>query len=324
MAGFLGGKVAQYALVLLVTVTLIFLLPRLMPGSPLAYLAGEDVGSLTPQDRARIVSEAGLDRPLGEQYVRFLGQLVRGDLGYSFQQNKPVSAILAARLPWTLLLTGTALVLSTVAGVACGALAAWRRGGRTDIGALLLFIFLDSLPSFWLGMILIADFGVRLGLFPTFGARDVGPGSAGVSYWVDVAHHLVLPVTTLTLVSVSATFLTMRYSLLTVLGEEYVTVASAKGLAGHQVLLRHALRNALLPVATVFLLNLGQAVAGATVVETVFSYPGVGRLMYEAGLSRDYPLLQGGFLLITLCILAANVVADLLYPLLDPRVTRRA
>src|SRR5687768_2276775 len=121
MAGFLGGKVAQYALVLLVTVTLVFLLPRLMPGSPLAHLAGEDVGSMTPQDRARVLSQAGLDRPLGEQYVRFLGQLVRGDLGYSFQQNKPVSTILAARLPWTLLLTGTALVLSTVAGVACGA-----------------------------------------------------------------------------------------------------------------------------------------------------------------------------------------------------------
>jgi peptide/nickel transport system permease protein len=186
------------------------------------------------------------------------------------------------------------------------------------------FIFLQSLPSFWVGMILVAVFAVQLELFPTFGSRDVFSRLEGLDYMVDVAHHLVLPATTLVLFTVSETFLTMRYSMLTVLGEDFVTVARAKGLAQHQVLFRHAVRNAILPVATVFMLRLGEAFAGATVIETVFSYPGVGRLIYDAVLARDYPLLQGAFLLITLSVVAANLVADLLYPILDPRVARRA
>jgi peptide/nickel transport system permease protein len=322
VSGFFTARLGQYGLVLLVTLTLNFLLPRMMPGNPLAYLAGEDVGMMSAADRARVIGDAGLDRPLWEQYVRYLGNLARADLGYSFQQRKPVAGILAERLPWTLLLMGTALVVSTLVGVALGALAAWRRGRRSDLGLLGIFIFLESLPGFWLGMILVAVFAVQLSLFPTFGARDVFARLQGADYALDVAHHLVLPGATLVLITVSGTFLTMRYSMLSVLGEEYITVARAKGLADRQVLFRHAVRNALLPVATVFLLNLGQAVAGATVIETVFSYPGIGRTMYEAVLARDYPLLQGGFLLITLSVLVFNVLADLIYPLLDPRVVR--
>lgn len=324
MASFLGGKLAQYALVLLVTLTLNFFLPRWMPGSPLAYLAGQDIGTMTPQDRERVMSQAGLDRPLPEQYLIYLGGLIRGDLGFSFKQNKPVGAVLVERLPWTLLLTGTALVVATLAGVVFGAIAGWRRGRRADLGALGLFVFLESVPGFWLAMILVAVFGVQLGLLPTFGARDVVARLEGTAYWLNVGKHLILPATTLVLITVSATFLTMRYSMLSVLGEEYITVARAKGLSDRQVLFRHAVRNALLPVATVFLLNLGYAVAGATVIETVFSYPGVGRLMYEAALARDYPMLQGGFLIITLSVIVANLLADLVYPLLDPRVTHGA
>lgn len=322
MTRFLAAKAAQYGLVLLVTVTLNFLLPRFMPGSPLQYLAGEDVGTMSAQDRARVMREAGLDRSLPEQYLVYLGSLARGDLGYSFQQRKPVGALLLERLPWTVLLTGTALVLATGLGVVFGALAGWRRGRAVDVGALGFFIFLESLPGFWLAMLLVAVFAVSMGLFPTFGARDVFARLEGTAYWLDVAHHLVLPVVTLTLITTSAVFLTMRYSMLTVLGEQYITVARAKGLPERRVLFKHAVRNALLPVATVFLLNLGQAVAGATVIETVFSYPGVGRLLYEAVLARDYPLLQGGFLVITVSVVAANLVADLLYPFLDPRVSR--
>jgi peptide/nickel transport system permease protein len=322
MANFISNKLGQYALVLLVTLTLNFLLPRLMPGSPLARLAGEEVGNMSAADRARVIRDAGLDRPMHEQYALYLGNLLRWDLGQSFQQRKPVSTVLAERLPWTLLLMGSALVVSTLLGVVLGALAGWRRGHRSDIGLLSVFVFLESLPGFWLGMILVAVFAVQLGLFPTFGARDVIGRPEGLEYVADVARHLALPATTLVLITVSSTFLTMRYSMLTVLGEEYVTVARAKGLTGGQVLFRHAMRNALLPVATVFFLNLGVAVGGQVVIETVFSYPGVGRMMYEAVLARDYPLLQGGFLLITLSVLVANLLADLVYPLLDPRVTR--
>lgn len=294
-----------------------------MPGSPLANLAGEEVGTLTAQERDQVMRQAGLDRPMHEQYAIYLGDLARGELGYSYQRQRPVLDVLVERVPWTLLLTGVALVASTLLGILFGALAGWRRGRRSDLGALGVFIFLESLPGFWLAMILVAVFAVQLRIFPTFGARDLYSGLEGFAYWADVGRHLVLPVTTLTLITVSATFLTMRASMLSVLGEDYITVARGKGLAEPQVLFRHAVRNALLPVATVFLLNLGQTVAGATVIETVFSYPGVGRLMYEAVLARDYPMLQGGFLVITLSIVVANMLADLAYPLLDPRVVRR-
>lgn len=293
-----------------------------MPGSPLANLAGEEVGTLTAQERDQVMRQAGLDRPLHEQYAIYLGDLARAELGYSYQRQRPVADVLAERVPWTLLLTGVALIASTLLGILFGALAGWRRGRRSDLGALGVFIFLESLPGFWLAMILVAVFAVQLRIFPTFGARDLYSGLEGFAYWLDVGRHLVLPVTTLTLITVSATFLTMRASMLSVLGEDYITVARGKGLAEPQILFRHAVRNALLPVATVFLLNLGQTVAGATVIETVFSYPGVGRLMYEAVLARDYPMLQGGFLVITLSIVVANMLADLAYPLLDPRVVR--
>ncbi|MSQ36724.1 MAG: ABC transporter permease [Chloroflexi bacterium] len=323
MTRFFGGKLAQYALVLFVTISLNFILPRAMPGSPIGFLVGEEVGSLTPAERQRVLRSVGLDRPLHEQYLSYLGGLAHGDLGYSYQRQRPIAEVLADRLPWTLLLTGIALALSTLLGIVFGALAGWRRGRRSDLAALAVFIFLESLPGFWLAMILVAVFAVQFGIFPTFGARELYSGLEGAAYWFDIARHLALPVTTLTLITVSATFLTMRASMLSVLGEEYVTVARGKGLRERQVLFGHAVRNALLPVATVFLLNLGQTVAGATVIETVFSYPGVGRLMYEAVLARDYPTLQGGFLVITLSIVAGNLLADLAYPLLDPRVTRR-
>jgi peptide/nickel transport system permease protein len=218
--------------------------------------------------------------------------------------------------------TGTALVVSGLLGITFGALAGWHHGHRVDAAALGVFVVLESLPAFWVGMILVAVFAVQTGLLPTFGARTALSQLEGLAYWSDVLRHLALPAATLVLVTVSGTFLTMRSSMLSVLGEEFVVVARAKGLAERQVLFGHALRNALLPVTTVFLLNLGQLVAGATVVETVFSYPGIGRLLYEAVLARDYPLLQGGFLVITLSMLIANLAADLLYPLLDPRLTR--
>ena len=323
MTRFIGGKLAQYGLVLFLTVTLNFLLPRAMPGSPLSFLAGEEVGTLTTQERERLLREVGLDRPLHEQYVSYLGDLARGDLGYSYQRQRPIGEVLVERIPWTLLLTGLALLLSTGLGLVFGAIAAWRRGTRTDFASLAVFIFLESLPGFWLAMILIAVFAVELRLLPTFGARDLYAGLTGIAYWLDVARHLVLPVTTLTLITVSATFLTMRASMLAILGSEFVMVARGKGLSERAVVFRHAVPNAILPVATVFLLNLGQAVAGATVIETVFSYPGVGRLMYEAVLARYYPMLQGGFLVITVSVLIGNMIADLAYPILDPRVVRR-
>ncbi len=317
---FWTAKLGQYLLVLLIILAINFFLPRAMPGSPLRFLAGEDVGFLPPETIQELLAKNGLDKPLPQQFWLYLKNLLKGDLGYSYQMKRPVLEVLWERLPWTLLLTGTSLILATIIGVVVGTLAAWRRGRRFDAISLTTFILLDSTPSFWLGMILIAVFAVNAKLLPIFGAQTPWVTLTGWAYIADILKHLILPVTTLTLTTISGTFMIMRYSMLQTLGADYITTARSKGLPERVVLYRHAMRNALLPVATVFMLNLGFVVSGATVVETVFSYPGLGRLLFEAVLNRDYPLLQGAFLLITLSVLAANVVADLLYPLLDPRV----
>ncbi|NOZ29806.1 MAG: ABC transporter permease [Chloroflexi bacterium] len=322
MTTVLVRRLWQYGAVLFLTVSLNFLLPRLMPGDPLALLAGEDAALLPAETRAEILRRHGLDQPLWRQYIRYLGDLARADWGYSYQQKRPIVDILRERLPWTVLLTGTSLLLSTALGVLFGVLTAWRRGGASDIGILAFFLFLQSLPAFWVGMIFIAVFAVQLGWLPTFGAQTSWRQLAGWARVADILKHLVLPVATLTLVSVPGTFLITRYSMLSVLREDYILVARAKGLAERALMFRHAIRNALLPVATVFMLNLGFVVSGATVVETVFSYPGLGRLLYEAVLNRDYPVLQAAFLLITVSVIAGNILADLVYPVLDPRVRR--
>ncbi|MCS7198498.1 MAG: ABC transporter permease [Candidatus Bipolaricaulota bacterium] len=313
-------KLASYVLVLLLAITLNFLLPRLMPGTPLRFFVGDDVALLSQESVRELMAQHRLDRPLWEQYLHYLWQLVQGDLGYSYQERKPVLAVLLERLPWTLLLTGTALVLSTAIGVTMGALAAWRHGSAFDALVLSLFVLLDSMPSFWVGMIFIAVFAAHLGWFPIFGAQTPWAALTGWEYLLDILKHLVLPVLTLTLTTISGTFLVTRSAMLGVLGEDYIRTARSKGLSEFRVLYRHALRNGMLPVVTVFMINLGFLVSGATVVETVFSYPGLGRLLYEAVLQRDYPLMQGAFLLITVSVLIANLCADLLYSRVDPRV----
>lgn len=320
MARFYTAKLGQYALVLLVALTLNFLLPRFMPGDPLQYIIGEDIGRLTPQERERVRVEQGLDRPLPEQFARYAAGLARGDLGWSIGRKAPVGEVLKERIPPTLLLTGGALLLSTLLGVALGAAAAWRRGSRSDLGVMSFFIFLESLPSFWVGMLFVAIFAVNLRILPIFGIETPYVRYQGIDRARDIAIHLVLPLATLTLVSISAMFLTARYSMLAVLGEDYITVARSKGVRERAVLFRHALRNALLPIATLVMLRVGFVVSGAVVVETVFAWPGVGRMLFEAVLARDYPLLQAGFILTTFTVVAANVLVDLMYPVLDPRV----
>lgn len=318
------ARALQYGLVLWAALTVNFLLPRAMPGSPLPYLVGEEVGSLSAERLAEVRARYGLDESLGRQYLGYLGGIARGEWGTSFQLGRPVADVLRERLPWTLLLVGSSLVLATLFGVVAGALASWRRGGRFDTLSLGTAIVLDALPTFWLGMILIAVFAVELRWLPSFGA--VTPGAA-LGPWAltrDVARHLVLPVVALTGATLSGTYLVMRYAMLDVLGQDYVRTARAKGVPERTLLLGHAVRNALLPVSTVVFLNLGFLIGGATVVETVFAYPGVGTLLYEAVLSRDYPVLQGAFFVLTVSVVLANAVADAVYPLLDPRVRRRA
>jgi len=317
---FLAGKGVQYALVLLFAITLNFLLPRMMPGSPLLFLVGEDVGFMPAEQRAQIMRAFGLDQPLWRQYVIYLGNLAQGDLGFSYQQGRPIVEIIRNRLPWTLLLVGLSLLLATFVGVAWGLLAAWHRGGPVDFASLAVAMFFESTPSFWLGMIFIATFAAGLGWFPIFGAQTIGIPLSGVAWIADRLRHLALPLATLTLITIPGMFMIMRYAMLTVLGEQYITTARSKGVVERRVMYGHAMRNALLPVATVFMLNLGTIVSGATVIETVFSYPGVGRLLFEAVLARDYPVIQATFFVVTVSVIAMNIIADLLYPVIDPRL----
>ncbi len=318
----LAGRVGQYALVLWAALTLNFLLPRVAPGDPINYLTGGKLNDLTPEQRAQVLSQYGLDRPVVEQYVQYWLDLAGLELGTSVRFGRPVAEVLMDRLPWTLLLVGCAMTLSFLIGVTAGTVAAWKRGSARDTGLMVSILSLEAMPRFWIGMILISVFSVSLGWFPSFGAVSLAGSGGGLDAVFEVAHHLVLPVIAITLATTGSVFLLSRASMLTTLGEDYTTMAEAKGASERGVVFRHALRNALLPVYTNFTLSLGTLVSGAVVIETVFAYPGLGRLIYEGVLARDYPLLQGAFLLVTVGVVSANLLADLTYPLLDPRVRR--
>lgn len=314
------GRIAQYALVVLIALSLNFAIPRLAPGSPIDYLVpSEQVTTVTPEQRERILAQFGLERPLAEQYWSYLSGIVQGDLGLSTQQGRPVVDMLLERLPWTLVLVGGAITLSLIVGAGAGFLAAARRGGRMEVGGLAFFMFLDSMPPFWIGMLLLVLFSGYLKLLPVFGALPLTNAAGGFGLTLEVAERLVLPLLTLTLVRAGWLFLVARSSLAGELSEDYILMAEAKGLSRRKVVLGHGVRNALLPLVTAVAVEAGTVVGGATVVETVFSYPGLGRLIYESVLSRDYPVLQGAFLLLALGVIAANLLADLLYPIIDPR-----
>ncbi|HEX2262377.1 MAG TPA: ABC transporter permease [Pseudonocardiaceae bacterium] len=315
-------RVAQYALVLWVAATINFALPYLAPGDPVDYLYTGAIQGLTDEQLSQIRTGYGLDRPILEQYAGFWTGLARGDLGISVAHNRPVVDLLLERLPWTLALIGLGVLGATMLGVALGAVAAWWRGRRRDIGLVAGVLAVDSMPSFWIGMMLIAVFAVQLGWFPSFGATEITAGGAAAIG--EMLRRLALPVVTITLAIFGSIFLLTRAAMISVLDEPFVRLARAKGVSEPRIALRHALRNALLPVFTNVTVMVGALLSSLVVVETVFAYPGLGRLIYEAVTARDYPLLQGGFLLITIGVIVLNLLADLTYPLLDPRVRRPA
>jgi len=312
-------RLTQYGVVVVVAVTLNFLLPRLMPGNPLVLIAGVDVGLLSPEERAEIVARVGLDAPLWKQYFSYWGDIFTGDFGYSFRSKRPIVDMIWDRLPWTLLITGLSLIVSAVAGVILGAISAWRRGTKTDLGMLTGMISVESLPSFWLGMLLISIFAVQWGVLPSSHAVTAASGLAGWAHTWDILTHAILPVVTLSILATPGVYMTMRYSMLETLGEDYIRTARAKGAGERRVLFGHVARNTIAPVVTVLALRLGFAFSGTVIVETVFTYPGLGRLVFDAVSGRDYPVMQAAFLVFTAAVLVANLLADLLYPLIDPR-----
>jgi len=318
--GYLGRRLAALAATLLAVATFNFFLFRILPGDPIRLLAR--AGNLTPEAIARLRQLFGLDEPLPVQYLIYLKNIVTGQFGMSLTYRRPVVDILAERITNTLILLAAATIVVVIAGIALGVAAASRRGSRTDTGTVVTSLVFWSLPTFWTGLILIFIFGVWLQVFPISGMTD--PGSLFVTSplekALDVARHLVLPTITLALVDIGQFILITRSSLVDVLTEDYIVTARAKGLSRRAVVWRHGVRNALLPIVTATALYVSLIVGGAIQVETVFSWPGMGRLMYDAVLRRDYPILEASFFIFALVVVGANFVSDLLYQVLDPRV----
>lgn len=294
-----------------------FLLIHLAPGDPVLALAGEYGDE---EYYATMRARFGLDRPLGQQLTTYFSRVLRGDFGVSYVHGRPAAAVILERVPATLLLTATSLVLSSVAGVALGVAAALRPGGLRDSGLNAVTLGLYAAPVFWLGQLALLLFALRLGWFPVQGmtsAEDVGPGLAHVA---DVLRHLALPALVLASQEIAAVARLTRGELREELHTDYVRTAHAKGVPARKVVTRHALRLAMLPVVTVIGGRVGHLISGAIVVEVIFGWPGIGRLLLIAMQTRNAPIILGIFFLVAFAVVVANLVTDLVYGRLDPRI----
>ncbi|HET6819277.1 MAG TPA: ABC transporter permease [Candidatus Limnocylindria bacterium] len=327
---YLASKVAWAVVTIFVVITFNFFLFRILPGDPSRSLIRDP--RVNPEARAALIRRFGLDKPVfvnfedgnpfDSQYFAYLGALSRGDLGQSFaQRDQSVADLLGQALGNTLLLIMPAQILSILIGIALGLLAAWRRGTSIDAGALIFSLFMWSLPTFFLGLLFLFA-GSQWFDLPTAGRVTIGAHYA--SWWdgvYDIGKHLLLPTLSFTLVLLGEYMLIMRSSVIDVLSEDYILTAKAKGLTTWRIIRDHALKNSMLPMVTLIALNLGFTVSGAIQVESVFSYPGLGYRTVEAVSTRDFPVLQGAFLLLAISVVIANLAAELVYGWIDPRVT---
>jgi|tagenome__1003787_1003787.scaffolds.fasta_scaffold20936207_2 peptide/nickel transport system permease protein len=317
----MGGKAAAALATLAFVLVFNLVLFRVM-GDPTSQLAR--VPGATPQETARLRSDLGLDRSLPAQFGEYAKDTLTLDLGVGYRSREPVIDQIAAALPWTLLLVGVGTVLATLIGSWMGVRAAARRGRPTDDRLLGFSLFTYAAPEYWIGILLILVFAVAAPLFPA--GQQMTPGvdfANGFDQVQDVAAHLVLPATAMTLALLGQYFLIMRSSMVDVLTEDFITVKRATGLSRDRVIRRHAVPNALLPLITISAIQFGAVFGGAVTIETIFSWPGLGELSYQAIQDKDYPILQGTFLVFSVAVILANLVADALYFVLDPRVQAR-
>jgi peptide/nickel transport system permease protein len=322
VSGFVARRLASALVTIVLIVIVNFLLFRAMPGSPERVIL-RGTPNVTQEQLEAARRRWGLDRPvIPDQLVAYLGATARGDLGYSFvARGQTVADVIGQRVWPTVLLFGLGEAIAIVAGLALGAYSGWRRGGPVDYLGNGLSLILYATPYFLLGMGLLVVFATSLGWFPTFGMLTVGAQYASLGdRLLDFASHLALPLATVSLGLIGQYAIVMRSSIVETLSEDYVTTARAMGLRDGRILRGHALPNALLPTVTLIGINLGYVVAGAITVEVVFNWPGLGTLAVEALSARDYPVLQGVFLLLSVAVVLANLAADLVYSLLDPRV----
>jgi peptide/nickel transport system permease protein len=297
-----------------------FLLAHAVPGDPAEALAGDGAD---PIQIAAVREELGLDRPLVDQFLGYSGSVLSGDLGTSYVHRRPVAQLIRERIPATLLLTGTAMALSTVGGLAFGMIAARRPFGWVDLGVSTAALVGYALPVFWLAQLAVLAFALGLGVLPVQGMENAGLDLRGLDRVLDIARHLVLPSLVLAASEVALLTRMTRAGLLQEQGKGYIRTADAKGLERSQVLRRHALPNALLPVVTLLGTRVGFLISGAVLVENVFAWPGLGRLLVESAQSRDYSVVLGMVLLVTFALVVANLVTDLAYARIDPRIAYR-
>ena len=319
MLRFLASRLVKGVVVLLAIAVLNFALIRAAPGDPATVMAGE-AGAADALFVEQLRQRFGLDRPIIEQLGLYLKSIVTLDLGFSYRQNRSVASLIGERLPATLLLTGTAFLISLVLGIAAGALAAGRVGRASDTVITTLALAFYATPLFWIALMSQILFSLKLGLVPNVGYETIGAGYTGMARALDIGHHLILPALTLGLFFTALYARMMRASMLETAGADYVRTAQAKGVSPAVVTRRHVARNAILPVVTLAGLQAGQIVGGAILTETVFAWPGIGRLMFEALAQRDYQVLLGVFFVSSAMVVLFNLLTDLVYRLVDPRI----
>ncbi len=311
-----------YLLAAWAAITINFLLPRMMPGNPVEVLLARLKGHLSPQATRSLMIEFGLNHQasLVREYFTYLNQLAHGQLGVSITYfPTPVSTVIGEALPWTVILIGFATVVSFVLGTALGIIIGWKRGSRLDV-LLPATTFFSAVPYFWLALLAVLLFGFVLKWFPTSGGYGLtNTIGFNLPFIESAISHAVLPAVTIIVASIAGWLLSMRNMMVSVLGEDYVALAEAKGLSSRRIMMTYGARNAILPNVANFALSLGFVVSGAILTEAVFSYPGIGYLLYEAVSNEDFPLAQAIFLVITITVLLANLLADIVYGLLDPR-----
>lgn len=316
---FLAGRLVKGVLVLIAIAALNFFLIRLAPGDPATVMAGE-AGAADAEFIAQLRARFGLDQPLLTQLWIYLRDMLTLDLGFSYRQNRPVADLILDRLPATLLLTGAAFVISLALGIVFGILAARRAGTWSDAAITTGALVFYATPLFWVALMSQIVFSLKLGWLPNVGYETIGAGYTGLARALDILHHLILPATTLGLFFTALYARMMRASMLEVAGADFVKTARAKGVAEGAITRRHIARNAILPVVTLAGLQAGQIVGGAVLTETVFAWPGIGRLMFDALSQRDYQVLLGVFFVSSAMVVLFNLITDLVYRLADPRI----
>ena len=318
MGSYLLKRLAQIVPIILVIVIVNFFLVHLAPGDPIVYIIGD--APVSEEIVAQLREKLGLDKPLIQQLIIYLANVAQGDFGYSYVAREPVLSVIMHRLPATLLLTVTQYILAIVVGLFLGVISARRQGEAADAAITLLSVLGYAVPVFWLGQMLVLIFAHHLGIFPSQGMYSLRYDMTPLAAAADVAWHLVLPCITLAVFNLALIARLTRANMLQSLRLEFVMFARSKGISETAVVYRHALRNAVLPVVTIIGLNIKTLITGAVLTETVFAWPGIGRLTYEALTARDYPVLMAMFIFVGILVVVANLLTDLAYAYLDPRI----